>query len=159
MHNCYSCKKFATCMAKDLLERVGCFGYEENHDDVDQVVSGSMLNDLRKASEILNKNSEAPIDYYGYNVIVNPIVGECIKGFKKTEEDRRISLIRSITVNKRKRLITVVFRDGCVEIIKCHKEDHFDVNVGVALAIAKHLYGSKNKFHKEVERRTRRKSK
>ena len=126
-------------------------------DGIDQVVCGNaFLEDLKKASELFHKNIQKPdfgID--GYNIFVTPTVGKLLKGYKKTMDAKDLSIIRSIQINKTERIVTVVFVDGCVELIKCHKEDDFDVNIGVALAIAKHLYGSKNKFHKEVERKTR----
>ena len=66
------------------------------------------------------------------------------------------NIIRNILVNEEKRLVTVVFSDdGSHEIIKCAKEDHFDVKVGVALAIAQHIYGSKTSFHKDVDKKTK----
>lgn len=63
--------------------------------------------------------------------------------------------IKSVLVNKKKRLITVVFSDKDVRIIKCNKEDHFDVSVGVALAISEHLFGSKTQRNKWLEKHTK----
>lgn len=59
--------------------------------------------------------------------------------------------ISSITVNENMKIVTVVFEDGDVQMSKCTEDDKFDINVGVAMCIAYHLYGSKSKFHKEVE--------
>lgn len=64
-------------------------------------------------------------------------------------------VIRNILVNKKKKLVTVVFSDGNHEIIKCDKDDNFDINVGVALAIAQHAFGSKTHFHKVIAKKTR----
>lgn len=62
--------------------------------------------------------------------------------------------IRSITVNKEKKIVTVVFKDGDVRMSKCCKEDKFDVSVGVALAVSYRFFGSKTKMHKEIKRLT-----
>lgn len=70
-------------------------------------------------------------------------------------EAKQTVLIRNILVNEKKRLVTVVFADGEHEIIACQKGDYFDVKIGVALAISQHLFGSKNKFHKEIDKKTK----
>nr|DAW66829.1 MAG TPA: hypothetical protein [Caudoviricetes sp.] len=59
---------------------------------------------------------------------------------------------KSITVNEKKRIVTVVFADGDVRMSKCNKSDQFDVAVGVALCVAQHLFGSKTNFHKKIEK-------
>ena len=64
-------------------------------------------------------------------------------------------LIRSITVNEKKKVTTVVFKDGDVQMSKCSEHDQFDKNVGVALCIAAHLSGSKTKFKEFVNKNTR----
>ena len=129
-----------------MNEEQGCVAYTEkvepsqmsvtgtlNWDAVNnQVISGDMFNNL------ISNSTPVIIKRNKWN-------------FEKSHE------IKSITVNKEKQIVTVVFADGGVEMIKCCKEDkkNFDVNIGVALAIAKHLYGSKNRFHKEVVKKTR----
>lgn len=60
--------------------------------------------------------------------------------------------ISSVTVNETKRIVTVVFKDGDVQIVHCNEEDNFDVEIGIALAIAHRFCGSIGKFHKEVAR-------
>ncbi len=94
-------------------------------------------------------------DFGGYPIIVSPKIGGYMKGLRQLLEDQYESRIRNIQVNEEKRLVTVVFTDGTHEIIKCAEDDHFDVHIGVALAIVKHLYGSKNKFHKDVAKKTK----
>lgn len=108
----------------------------------------SLKDTLIAGCEVLknNKISEP------YTFLATPELYEFLglKPYRSTE-------IRNILVNENKRLITVVFTDGEHEIIKCSEEDHFDVNIGVALAITQHLYGSKSKFHKDIAKKIRRK--
>lgn len=71
---------------------------------------------------------------------------------KKKEEIMGIDkLIKFVTVNEKKRIITVVFKDGDVRMIKCSDDDTFDTRVGVALCIAHHYAGSKTKFNKYIK--------
>lgn len=59
--------------------------------------------------------------------------------------------IKSILVNEVARVVTVKFLDGDVRIIKCHKEDEFDYNIGVSLAISEHVFGSKTQRSKFIK--------
>lgn len=68
------------------------------------------------------------------------------------DEDIDVS-IRSILANKQKRVLTVVFGDGTIELVHWSKEDTFDARVGTALAISRHIYGSNNAFRKVVDER------
>ena len=69
--------------------------------------------------------------------------------------------VKSINVGEKggKKLVCVVFEDGSHIIKKCHKEDDFDINVGVALCLVEKYFGSKNKFHKFIKSRLTEKSK
>lgn len=60
--------------------------------------------------------------------------------------------IRTITANEEKKIVTVVFNDGEVQMSKCSAEDYFDINVGVAMCIAYHNFGSKTQMHKFIEK-------
>lgn len=75
------------------------------------------------------------------------------------EKQNMFNTIKSITVNKEKRIVTCVFMDNDVRMSKCSSEDEFDVYVGVALCIAQHTYRSKTKFKKAVDRLTEKKKK
>lgn len=68
----------------------------------------------------------------------------------KIKNNMGVDMIKSIQVNEEKRLVTVVFTDGDVRIVKCNKEDNFDVMVGVSLAVTEHLFGSKTKRAKFI---------
>ena len=76
---------------------------------------------------------------------LDEIIKRCIKNTTRP-------LIRSVTVNETKRIITVVFNDGDVRMEHCSKEDHFDPKIGIALCVVHHMAGSKNKYNKMVER-------
>ena len=60
-------------------------------------------------------------------------------------------MIKSVTVNEKKRATTVVFKDGDVQIARCSKNDEYDKTVGIAICIAAHLAGSKEKLKKFVK--------
>ena len=61
-------------------------------------------------------------------------------------------LVRSITVNEQKKIVTVVFQGGDVRMQKCSAKDEFDPYIGVALCVAQHTFGSKTKFKKQVNK-------
>ena len=63
-------------------------------------------------------------------------------------------LIRSITVNEKEKIVTVVFQGGDVRMQKCSAKDEFDPYIGVALCVAQHTFGSKTKFKKQVRKLT-----
>ena len=60
-------------------------------------------------------------------------------------------MIKSVTINEKKRATTVVFKNGDVQIARCSKNDEYDKTVGIAICIAAHLAGSKEKLKKFVK--------
>jgi len=76
------------------------------------------------------------------------------EGFPKDDFQRIIvsflKAIRSVTINEKKKVVTVVFLNGDVQMAKCQPEDNFDSKIGIALCMAYHVFGSKNKFNKYV---------
>ena len=71
---------------------------------------------------------------------------------KKLEDKKDMfkELIKSITVNKDKKIVTVVFNDKDVKMSKCSEHDTFDINIAVAICIAAHFAGSKSEFRNVV---------
>lgn len=69
---------------------------------------------------------------------------------KSNKRDWRHNYMRSILINEEKRVVTVVFHNGDVRIVKCAPEDDFDPEIGVCLAIARHKLGSKSQIRKIV---------
>lgn len=61
------------------------------------------------------------------------------------------SMIKSVTINEKKKVTTVVFTDGDVQMAKCSKNDEYDKTVGISICIAAHLAGSKEKLKKFVK--------
>lgn len=59
-------------------------------------------------------------------------------------------IVEAIYANKKSKVVVVKFKNGDKEIIKCSKDDDFDVTVGVALAISRHIFGSHAKFYKNI---------
>lgn len=67
-----------------------------------------------------------------------------------SKEILKFSIIK-IQINKEKKIVTVVFDDD-VQIVKCGPHDEFDEKIGVALAIAQHIFGSKTQFKKFIDK-------
>lgn len=133
--------------AKELLEMLDVDFIEENWVDGHVIINGHKVYKPHEDTIKIDLNSglskEDFAKYFGSGIAV--CEAKCIHS----------TCIRNVLVNKQKGLVTVVFTDGEHEIIKCKKGDHFDVRIGVALAISQHLFGSKNKFHKEVDKKTK----
>lgn len=70
--------------------------------------------------------------------------------FQNFLSDQNKQDIKSITVNKGKKVITVVFKDGAKQIVKCHPKDTFDPEIGFALALVRNAFGSKTQVRKFI---------
>ena len=70
--------------------------------------------------------------------------------FRKVS-DPEVRPFKSVTVNKAKRKVTVVYGKGDYQIATCSENDTFDPAIGIALAMAYKAFGSKTKFHKFVK--------
>lgn len=68
------------------------------------------------------------------------------------ENNNNDDVIRNIYVNESEKVIVVVFKDGEKQIVKCSPDDEFDIEVGVALAIARYCFGSKTQFRKFIQK-------
>ena len=62
--------------------------------------------------------------------------------------------IKHIFINEKTKTVYVRFQDGILQVSKCHPDEEFDLEIGVALAYARHAFGSKNKFKKMIEENT-----
>ena len=71
-------------------------------------------------------------------------------GLDKITKSIGENMIQKIQVNEKKKIVTVVFEDDDVKMIKCSDKDEFDPSIGVALCIAAHVFHSKTKFKKFV---------
>lgn len=82
---------------------------------------------------------------------------ELVKGIliAKMNMIRKSNNIKCISVNEEKRIITVVFEDKDVQLVRCLPTDEFDIEIGVALAIARHQFGSRNKLRKTIDEKIR----
>lgn len=115
-------------------------------------------NEVFSALSLLFKHT-----YYGYvdtddialgNYIANDI-GITYEAYKQ---------IRSLTSNQREREIkkvifnepaTIVFwGDGTKTVVKCSKDDEFDPEKGLAMAIAKKFFGNENGYSKNIKKWT-----
>ena len=72
-------------------------------------------------------------------------------GVGVTVVHKQTAQITKIVVNKADRCVVVFFKDGKQENVKCSPEDEFDPYVGVAIAKARHEFGSTSAFHRAVD--------
>jgi hypothetical protein len=72
------------------------------------------------------------------------------KDLYKLTKSQGENMIQKIQINEKKKIVTVVFEDDDVKMIKCSDKDEFDPSIGVALCIAAHVFNSKTKFKKFV---------
>ena len=71
------------------------------------------------------------------------------------KESAKPSELSDIMYDEQKKVVIVSFKDGTKIVKHCHEEDDFDVEVGVALAIAKRMFGTTTNFKKYVSRKAR----
>lgn len=62
--------------------------------------------------------------------------------------------IKKVFVNLEERIVVVLFSNDEKEIVKCSENDDFDVTIGVALAVCRHLFGHTNFYKKIVGKKT-----
>lgn len=81
------------------------------------------------------------------------------KGVLKVAKNKKLKVngweVTGVYPNEEKRILVVKFGDGEVVRLACHKEDVWDINIGVALAMAYKMCGSKNAYRKQVEELTK----
>lgn len=103
--------------------------------------------DCRMAKEIKKANEKEES--------MNPMYEERVRLSKQKLDN----YIKTITVNDKKRIVTVKFFGGDVQMAKCSKHDEFDQVMGVSICIAAHEAGSKEKLKKFIAERTKKKEK
>lgn len=67
----------------------------------------------------------------------------------KKEADKKTKKADSA---EEKRVVTVVFKDGCIEMLMLGMNEPYDVHTAVAYAIAQKAFGSKTQYRKAVDR-------
>lgn len=60
--------------------------------------------------------------------------------------------IQAIYINNKKKIVTIVFKDGTHQIVKCSPEDSFDIEIGFALALTRKIFGSKTQTRKYINK-------
>ena len=58
--------------------------------------------------------------------------------------------ILKVYINEAKKVVTVVFKDGTKQRVKCSPEDSFDPYIGFSLALTKKLFCSKSQVKKFI---------
>ena len=82
------------------------------------------------------------------------VFGEICEQYAKVEDNKMpaldIDYVDKIYVDEDARTVVTVFADKTKEVVKCSENDEFDVVVGVALGIARRLFGNHTNFYKKV---------
>lgn len=104
---------------------------------------------VNRVGELTEENEKLRIE--NWELCMKALEADCAGALQKAI-GKYGNGFKSITVNEKKRIVTVVFNDGDVRMSKCSKSDHFDVSVGAALCVAQHLFGSKTNYHKKIEK-------
>lgn len=65
-------------------------------------------------------------------------------------QQRAMGGIRSIYIDEQNKVVVVIFKDNKKQVVRCSPDDEFDYEVGVALAIARHQFGSKTQLRKFI---------
>lgn len=63
--------------------------------------------------------------------------------------------IRSVQINEKKGVVTIVWKDGNVTMAKCGPNDEFDVEKGIAIAFMKHWFASTTQMNKWMREQTK----
>lgn len=63
--------------------------------------------------------------------------------------------IRSVQINEKKGVVTIVWRNGEVTMAKCGPNDEFDVEKGIAIAFMKHWFASTTQMNKWMREQTK----
>lgn len=61
------------------------------------------------------------------------------------------NLINSVYVNEAEKIVVVKWLDNTTTKVKCCEGDNFDLYTGVAIALCKKMFGSKNKFKNKID--------
>jgi len=105
------------------------------------------LDEETKKANILKGLSEA----LGMPIITSSQTCK-LSSYNKEEYVMIIPGIENVFFNEVKKTTTVVFLDHTSVIVKCTDNDHFDPEMGLAMAIARRYFGSRTKVKKAVDK-------
>ena len=61
------------------------------------------------------------------------------------------NLIKGVYANEAEKIVVVKWLDNTTTKVKCCEGDNFDLYTGVAIALCKKMFGSKNKFKNKID--------
>ena len=61
-------------------------------------------------------------------------------------------IVKSVTFNEKKKVTTVVLKNGSVGIARCSQGDEYDMRIGFCVAFTSALFGSKTQVQKTVDK-------
>lgn len=77
------------------------------------------------------------------------------EGSESLSSKYREAGVSKIVINKTAKCVVVKFYDHAEEVVHCDEDDEFDPRIGIALALAYHLFGSKNKFKDFIKKKSK----
>lgn len=78
-----------------------------------------------------------------------------IYGTSQMTNDLIPAMIRSVQINEKKRVVTIVWKDGTVTMAKCSMFEQFDVEKGISIAVMKRFFSSTTKMNKWLKEQTK----
>ena len=133
----------STFANKFTSNTVTCTGYYYDYNE--------RISELKKENEELKRQLEVQKN-------VSKTISCSFADYVKENADLGVAHI-SFCDTPGKEKVIVIFKDGTKVIKAPVGEDIFDINVGVALAIAEHYFGSKSQYHKFITRSIKQKKK
>ena len=128
---------------EDYMKHFKIDGCAKTYFDTDISFSNYVINNKPRCLFIPPRSS-------GKTMALLKTLKPSIKDFYKLTRSQGENMIQKIQINEKKKIVTVVFEDDDVKMIKCSDKDEFDPSIGVALCIAAHVFHSKTKFKKFV---------
>lgn len=113
-------------------------------------------------TNILNckeKNKMAQVFYNNIGHTIDDLVKNAVRDTQATtqvvdttETVDVTKLIRTVHINEKKKVVTVVLTDGRKGIARCHDQDIFDTQIGFSMALTYALFSSRTQAIKYVNK-------
>lgn len=113
----------------------------------------SMTKDFAKLRKLVVDSPFAPKEWTGEGY--KKLFGDAAYRMYKTaftfeyKEDKNLdNVIRKVQINEKKKVVTIVWKDGEVTMAKCGPNDMWDPEKGVLVCVAKRFFNSNTQFSK-----------
>jgi len=82
-----------------------------------------------------------------YNSVRKITDAKLIKAPKKPDGD-----VKHIHINEKKKIVTIVWKSGGTTMVKCHPEDEFDAEKGIAMCFMKKAFKNRGCFNDVIKK-------